>query len=254
MSLANRRETKIVQTYIEEVALPDAPDALMGIEEAVMLDTKLKVVGSQLVEFGSSVKGELKAAITNSVLLAQLAANKATSIEGDPMKWYQEYASTLGNIGWLQTDIQFVEQEVTDTDANLHEAILPVLTTLLGPQVAAVSVILAVLKGLKSMAEEQPWITLFDRESKRFKSHQFQFSFADLDECGAPSVSLLCFTLEANLTITQVLFFKFSDESAVLKKNVTKLSISKHILVSIQDKLAYRLAPYISSYIEDVDI
>lgn len=244
--------------FIDELKLPEAPVSLAADLEAVgepaPIDANMLAIGSQLMEFDNGIAADLKDAISNSALLSQLAANKATAQDENPLGWYDKYASTFGSLGWVQTEMQFVEQDITDTGAELHEAIIPVITALLGPQVAAASAILSVLKGLKDMDRDLPWITLFDRESKRFQSHQFQLSFAALDEGGDPTVSLLCFTFEASKNIVQVLFFKFSDESAVLRKCATTLTMSRQTLASIQGALAMKLAQYISSFIEEVDI
>lgn len=258
MNLPDSKDFTTVHRFIEELKLPEAPVSLGAGLEAVgvpaPIDANMLAIGSQLMEFDNAMAADLKAGISNSALLSQLAANKATGQDGDPLGWYDKYAATFGSLGWVQTEKQFVEQDVTDTGVELHEAIIPVVTAMLGPQVAAASAILSVLKGLKDMDKDLPWITVFDRESKRFQSHQFQLSFAALAEGGDPQVSLLCFTLEANKDIVQVLFFKFSDESAILRKRDTTLTMSRQTLASIHGALAQKLAQYISSFIEEVDI
>ena len=104
------------------------------------------------------------------------------------------------------------------------------------------------------MDQDQPWFTLFERESRRFTARQFQISYADLDEAGQPKISLLCFGLEAHKAITQVLFFKFKDESASLKKFSTTLNINSQILQTVQADVAARLTPNLSSYIKNIEI
>lgn len=254
MNFPDSKDISTVHQYIEEIELPEAPVGLEAVGTPTAMDADLVVVGSQLMEFDPAIAADVKGAISNSALLSQLAANQATAQDGDPIGWYDTYASTLGSLGWVQTERNFVEHEVNDTGVELHEAIIPVVTALLGPQVAAASAILAVLKGLKEMDEDLPWITVFNRESKRFQSHQFQLSFAALDKEGDPQVSLVCFTLEVNKDIVQVLFFKFSDASAVLKKGDTTLTMNRQVLASIQGALAAKLAQYISSFIKEVDI
>jgi hypothetical protein len=75
-----------------------------------------------------------------------------------------------------------------------------------------------------------------------------------MDENDQPTVSLLFFELEANRITTQVLFFKFSDASAMLRQNATTLGISASRLRKLKPGLEAKLSGYVSSYIKGIDI
>lgn len=257
MAKTDLRILSPARQFVQITELPAAPRPLEALEriETEPVDGKQVVtVGSQLLEFSESAKADLKAPIQNSILFAQLAANKATESNGDIHQWYEKYSEVLFNLGWLILDQEFVEHEVSDTNAELHEAIIPIISMVLGPQVAAASIVVAALKGLKEMNTDEPWITLFERESKRFESALFQVSYVDVDQQGVTHISLLLFTLNATTVTTQVLFFKFSDASAVLRKSSTKLALNTDVINMVNEDLKQRLKPYLSSYISSVEI
>ncbi len=212
-------------------------------------------VGSQIAEFASSVPADLRPQITNSFLLAQLAANKDHGGQaGEPRKWYERYVEVLANIGWVIEGEDFSKQEVGGSAIEVHKAIMPVLTVALGPAVAAAAMVTAVLKGLQEMDKDTPWITLFDRESRRASANQFQVSYAEAPEGKAPRVSLAAFELNAKRSVTQVLFFKFSGSEATLEHVSSKLSMNESIFRTVQPVVEDKVADYVTGYVTDIAI
>lgn len=243
--------------FIEEAKLPPVPKkiAVAGKEvPRLEITEKAIAVGSQLMEFNKKIKANIKTTITDSMLFAQLVANKSAKKSGGDMGWYEFYVDALSRLGWVVTDMKFTEHPVKNQNLELHKAIIPVITAMLGPQAAAAAIILAVLNGLSEMNKDRPWLTLFERESKRFDSRQFQVSYADVDGQGNPQMSLLCFILNATQKVTQILFFKFADSSAILRKTDTTLVISAQSLESVKKQLAEKLLPYRKSYIENMEL
>ncbi len=56
----------------------------------------------------------------------------------------------MGKIGWLPTVSEVNEQVISDKNAELHKAIIPIVTAIFGPAAAASSIIIATLNGLES--------------------------------------------------------------------------------------------------------
>jgi hypothetical protein len=51
-----------------------------------------------------------------------------------------------------------------------------------------------------------------------------------------------------------VLFFKFSGQSAEVKKAVGKMAVSMERMSSAKDEIANRVAPFIAEYVKNIDI
>jgi hypothetical protein len=253
-----RALAKSAREYVLGIVLPEAPGgpAFESTRAPAIFSTQKQAVaiGGQLAEFTEAVTPDLRTAISDGILLAQLAANKATGGAGDVLEWYNKYVEVLQNIGWQIKDFDFRRQQVDNQQLDMHEAIIPVITAMLGPQVAAASIVISIFQGLQQMDKSRPWITLFDKASQHADGAKFQVGYVDADAYGQPQITLLCFGIKAQRTITQVLFFKTSEESAEIRKAEAKLAVSLERLNSAKDALAERVTPFVSDFIKNVEI
>jgi hypothetical protein len=227
-----------------------------GIEEPTYeADTPQTVtVGSQIAEFAKSVPQALRPQISNSFLLAQLAANKTIEGGGGSREWYDRYVEVLANIGWMVEGEAITERDVSGSSLRVHQEIIPVIAAALGPAVAAAAMVTAILNGLAAMDSDNPWITIFDRESQRASANQFQISYADAPEGAAPQISLTCFELNAQRSITQVLFFKFSDSRATLRHFGSHLSMNAGVFEAVEDMVQEKVTEYVTNYVTAIEI
>ena len=155
-------------------------------------------VGSQMAEFSGAVPQSIRPAISNGLLLGQLAADKATAGNPDPVAWFGAFNSVMKKIGWQVTSSELNEQTISDKNAELHKAIIPVVTAIFGPGAAASSIILAVLKGLESMDQDAPWITVFEQKSNKVKAANFGLSYVDGGAGGGATLKTAYFALQAS--------------------------------------------------------
>jgi hypothetical protein len=211
-------------------------------------------VGSQLAEFSNTVAAELRPLISNSMLLAQLAASKATAQAATVFEWHRKYHQVLSSIGWQAHGTEEQVQEIGNKNLGVHKAIIPVLTAMLGPAAAASSMVVSVLQGLNEMDTASPWITLFDQASQHASGAKFQISYVDVDEHGDPAISLFAFSVQAERTITQVLFFKFSSQKAELRKSTSTLATTAARLNADKDVIAGRVQNFIADFVKNIEI
>jgi hypothetical protein len=167
--------------------------------------------------------------------------------------WYEAYSRVLKQLGWLQTTMEFKETKVENDAADVHQALVPVLTALLGPAAAAASLVVTVLEGLQQMNADSPWITLFDRASSHVSGAKFQLGFVDASE-GMVTVRLVALALNAERRLTQVLFFKFAQDRARLSLAETQLGATADRLRSIAPLVADKVAPHIAENIGKIEL
>jgi len=245
--------------FVQGLDLPAPPPQLESAEAAEFSfgpDQQAVVVGAQVAEFSPQVTPEHKALVSDCLLLAQLAANKATAASPDLMAWYRSYVQVLQGIGWNVQSMDMEEKQVSDMDGGVHQAILPVLTAMLGPAAAGISMVVSVLRGLQEMDKESPWITVFNRASEHASGAKLQFGFVDVnpDDPSAIHVKLLALALDAKRTITQVLFFKVSKHDATLKRAEGQLAITAARLDGIRDAVAGKVQPFLLDNISKIEI
>lgn len=252
------KSAKAIHEFVMTLDLPEVGPRFESANEPAppqFTDKReLVAVGPQLAEFSDAVPADLRPLISNSMLLAQLAANKATAQAATVFEWHTKYREVLSNIGWQAHGSEEQVQDVSNKNLGVHKAIIPVLTAMLGPAVAATSMVISVLEGLNEMDASSPWITLFDQSSQHAKGAKFQISYVDADEHGAPAISLLAFSVQAERTITQVLFFKFSSQKAELRKSTSTLATTAARLTADKEVIAGRVQNFIADFVKNIEI
>jgi len=242
--------------YVAALDLPEPAPQYESNEGPVQFDdaTQAVVIGAQIAQFSPALAAPVRSAVADSLLIAQLAANKAADHTQDVMAWFRKYNEVLQNLGWIVGDLVFREEQVRDTDAGVHTAIVPVVTAMLGPGAAALSLVLPVLNGLQEMNAGSKWITVFNRASQHARGAKFQLSQVDADDQGDPVISTLCFGFLAEHTLTQVLFFKFADDRVSMKSGHGRLSMNRERLEAARGVIAQRVSPFIVDFVKDLAI
>lgn len=247
--------------FARAMELPDIDDLFLGIESTESLvppdfeTPELAItVGSQIASFATEIDGELRKKIANAFLFAQQAADKQIEKSGSDSseEWYKTYTDVLSRIGWIREDATLTIRKISGTSSKVHEAIIPIVELALGP-VGAAAAIVSVLKGLQEMNSGKPWITLFESSSQRAQANQFQVSHIE-EAAGKPRLTLVNFELDAQRSISQVLFFKLSTDSAELRHFETKMSVNEEIFSSVAPIISQRLEDRISDLVTQIDI
>jgi hypothetical protein len=246
-----------ILSYIQSLDLPAAPTRGAESEEpppAFKSVAQAITVGSQMAEFSSNVPQSVRPAISNGLLLGQLAADKATANNPDPVAWFGAFNSVMKQIGWQSTLSELDEQTISDKNAALHKAIIPIVTAIFGPGVAATSIIVAVLKGLESMDQDAPWITVFQRKSNKVSAANFGLSYVDGGAGGGATLKTAYFSLQGAQVLTQVLLFKFQSSDATMKSGQCQMSLNPQTIATSGDTLQQKVGPFIIDNIKNIDI
>jgi hypothetical protein len=208
------------------------------------------LVGSDIVSFAQGVTPQRREAIVNSTLFAQLVANKKSVNATDMMGWYSAYFDALTNIGWIIQDKGFAEYHEKSQSFEAHKAILEVAATLLGAAPTALAVVKATLDSLQNMAADSPFLAIFDRESQHAKTARFQVSLVEQQPGGEFFVTLMAFALEAQATLTQVLFFKSKKSEASLRHASGKVSMNTPVLDAVSPTIKQKLVDHAAAFVK----
>jgi len=245
------------QEFVTMVDLPDPPPlssrAAKDIFDYDAAKEQALVVGADVIAFVKGITPEQRTDLVNASLLGQLAAKKKVA---NPQtleavkQWYNEYFDALSRIGFLIQDKRLAEYRETSESFEAHEAILDIATTLLAGTPGALALVTTTLTSLQKMSASSPWITLFNRESRSANTARFQMSLVSEDEQGRLLMSLIAFGLEAQTTLTQVLFFKFHTNEVKLHHHSGQVTINAPLLAAVREQIANKLAAYASDYIK----
>jgi hypothetical protein len=247
---------KSAREFLNAVELP--PVTRGGIErDGEVIDfnaqkNQAMVVASDIISFVKGVSNERRQDIVNASLLAQLVANKKVPDKARIIEWYNAYFDVLENIGWVIQDKSFSSYTEEADGLEAHEAILKVATVFLGASPTALAVVISTLEALKSMDSSKSWVTIFDRESKQAKTGHFQIALAEQGDNDQFFVSLMAFSLKAESTITQILFFKIRNDEVELDKCSGKVTINDEVLSSIRERVKQKIAAHTNDYIANL--
>jgi hypothetical protein len=157
----------------------------------------------------------------------------------------------LENLNWLNEGGGFVNSQFRSINVAVHEAIIPFLAAALGPAAAAGALILTAIKQLKEMDQNSPWITLFDRQSRRFNITEYQFSAVEVNNNNV-QVRLAAARFDASYGATQVLFFKIKQEHAAFQSASGTYSTQADLLTEMNATLKAKLAGFTTSFIKSL--
>jgi hypothetical protein len=245
--------------FIKSIDLAGVPRGIISMDAATEASeifdktkTQAQVVGAGVFSFAEGVDAKVREAISDSALLAQLVANKKFSADQSPLEWFKAYSDVLQNVGWTLQESGWTDYSAKGQAAEVHEKILEVLAVTLGPAPAALAIITATVNALKGMQSGSSWLTIFSRESQKAKIARFQIGLVEKQEASDVFVSLIACLIEAQNTITQVLFFKFKDAKASFRANSAKISINHPSLTDLGPAIRSKVRAYQADYLSSI--
>src|SRR5881628_586729 len=133
-------DTQQATRFIKGIDLSGTPRGILeqdaATEAGEVFDkakAQAQVVGSGIFSFTQGVTAEVREAISDSALLAQLVANKKVPVERLPLEWFQSYSDTLQTLGWTLQEGGWQDYSATGTGVEVHEKIVEIMTAVLGP-------------------------------------------------------------------------------------------------------------------------
>lgn len=245
--------------FLDELDLPGFRDGFESAEVKPQVDfdalkSQAMVAGAEVISFVKGVSVERRQDIINCALLAQLAANKKVPDETDVLTWYNTYFEVLTNLGWVIQEKGFASFKEKAIGLEAHQAIQMVANILLGPAPTALAVVTSTLEAMKSMKKDNPWITIFDRESRKSTTAKFQIALAEEDASGQFLVYLMAFKLIDKATLTQVLFFKTQTDEITFEHASGKVTINEDILTGIREKVRLKLIGRTGDMVDAIDL
>lgn len=255
-------DLKHAEHFLSSASLPAAPETIdgaravegMGMPELIQSKQQALVVGSNVVSFTSGIEPDVRQAITDSSLFAQLAAINSVGSKTDPLAFFDAYFSNLAAIGWVIQQRETAEVNYKGSSFDVHEAIIGVITTFLSPIAGAAAAVVAVLEGLHKIDENAPFITLFNQQSRHGQIGRFQFTYVYPDPEHGLMVEVMAFSLKADSILTQILFFKLQKGSTELRRSTGSLSIDAEAMKALRSGLAARMGAYRAKLIASIPL
>ena len=244
------------ESFIAAAPLPERPG--LSPFEAIAYDVpplnldKLPggvVSGNALIDLSAMPEGNLRSAVSIALLFAARVADAGNQPGDDEDDWLARYHTNLRKLGFGLSQSAMSSSRFKKEGVLVHKAIIPFLTIAFGGAGLG-PVILAALQHLSSMDEKSKWITLFDREARKFETREMHFAAVSSEgaECVVRHVVA---RLKVDSKSTNVLFFRVTKASAEFESATTTMRANNDLLGVIEPKLRARMQAEIGDFIAE---
>ena len=204
-----------------------------------------------LISFVSEVSGQRRNDVLNSVLLAQLAANKKFPDEGQILDWFREFIKVLNNLGWTIEAAEFSNFQSSTTIFEIENTIIDILTTAFGGTFKAV--ITKTLEAIKNLSDSNGKIKVFEKNTHSLSKGAFQIGLA-MEENGTVALQLGTFLLTSSNEIKKILFFKSTKDKTRLDYASRKGTLNEEVYEKIRQPVLDKLGGKVSEFIAEIEI
>lgn len=223
----------------------DAAPLVVENQEQSFLNDK------SVVSFASEVNGQRRKDVLNSVLLAQLAANKQFPEDAQILDWHKTFIKVLNNLGWAIQEAEFSTFEAKADVFEVQNAIIEILTKAFGGSFQAV--ITSTLGSIKAMSDQDGKITAFEKNTHSVSKGAFQIALAtETNETVAMQLGV--FLLTSSNEIKKILFFKSTKDKTRLDYCSRTGTLNEDIYATARQSIADKLSDKINHFVAEIDI
>lgn len=251
-------DPKRTRDYIRTIDLDGTPRGILAYDAATedgevyeKGHTQITVVGSTLLSFAAGIAPELREAVADAVLLAQLVANRQTPA-GSPIAWQKADAEVLRNLGWNLEPCEWNDHTAHGKAVEVHDKICEVMAGLTGTEAAALQTVRATMDALCEMETDEAPLAIFNREAKKGKVAHFQIMHVEKQLNGEAHVIALGCALDAQTSIGQVLYFNVKEGGARFHANIRRAVVNRPALLEMAPAIRTKTRPYVADYVSPV--
>jgi hypothetical protein len=205
-----------------------------------------------IVSFVADVNASTRADILNSLLLAQLRANKLVPDPDQVMDWYKAYIDVLMELGaWMVEAKGSNVYQMSGALLEVQEAIISLLTEAFGQDY--IGIIKDTLGAIAKLSSSEGRIKAFDRNTRGNEQGVFQMGMA-VETNGAVTLKLGSFMISTKDSTTSILFIKFNKDSTLVDYATHQATFSATNYGAIRAKVAANLGLKASQYVDEIEI
>jgi len=259
MEVLNTVTQKDVYQFISDLDLTapryafDATQTRSADASEIMKEGKEQsfLADKSLVSFVSGLSEQNRSDVINSMLLAQLAANKKVQNEENILEWYKAFIQVLSNIGWTIESVEISKFESSSALFQLENVIIDILTSAFGSSYLAI--IKTALNSLKSLDEGDHKIVAFEKNTHTLSKGIFQIATA-VESNNAVSVQLGSFLLTSKDEIRKILLFTSSKDKTTLEYSSRRATLNLEMYSKVRYTVLEKLGDHVINFVAEVDI
>ncbi|MFI6802976.1 hypothetical protein [Streptosporangium canum] len=238
--------------FIDTLEIEALSPPLIQAGSALTEGASAAVAGGSVVAFTDRLNGKQKSDVLNSLLLAQLAANKRHDRERDSEKWYKFYRSVLEQIGWVTPEFAFTKLSGTSTRFTVDGAVIALLQAIATQNEIAVA--RAAIDALKELQDRDKRVVIFETNSHSAAFGNFQIGTCDVSPQETVVVKIGAFYFSTTETVTRVLFFNFPRNSTQMSQKGQTMTLNEDVYGQVRDAVIEKLGDNAIQFIAELEI
>lgn len=206
-------------------------------------DESAALLGSTVVAYDEAVSEEDRESFDDTILYAEIRADKLFNRETQRREWYGEYSKALTMCGWPTLNDPYKEYISQEMNFTMDEAALKIIAVAAG--VDKLKILPLISGALDKLEKNDGAIKLMELKSKKNKAANFQLSPCIVSG-GRATMTVCAMQMESVDAIGKVLFFKYKAEDLKLYNAATRrtlnrraFNVAKDVIQAAVDK--YRL-------------
>ncbi|KAG8705041.1 hypothetical protein FRC08_001885 [Ceratobasidium sp. 394] len=205
------------------------------------------VCAGSILVFDSSVSKQQKSDVANSILLAQLAADRNYSRSTDAEYWYNEFGSVLGKIGWVCERSNLIQVPLGNSP-SADQVVMKCMADRLEPsEVEAVQTAVDTMKGLSN---DDKALKIFKQQSTSENGTNFQIAHCK-DSHGDVDVGFGGFVYHIGQNINNPLVPKLEGKSASAFNCFQTMKLNENVYSTIRQAVLDKLGNYATDMVEE---
>lgn len=209
------------------------------------------VDNGSLVSFLAGVDRQSQADVLNSMLLAQLAANKKFDREENTVGWYGFYHEVLENLGWVVQQFAFAKYDVAGSTATIDKVVLDLLAAVATED--GVAVAKSAIEALKALSADDNRLTLFQQSSHSAQNGNFQVANCS-NTGGVLKMSLGAFYFSSTQVDTKILFFGWSTADTTIYQSGQSIILDRDVYGQVRQAVINKLGDNAKTFVNGLDI
>lgn len=210
------------------------------------------VSGTTLIDFSAAPNTVVRSGVSLAMLFASRVATTAMKPGDDEDDWLALYIQKLTEVGFRVSGTATTRSSIKKSGVAVHQALIPFLTIAFGG--AAVGpIILAGLRNLQQVDAGQPWIVLFDKQTRRFNASEMHFAAVG-STATETSIRYVVARLDVETGATRILFFRIEKANAAFESATTTMTVDNGLLATAEPKLRAKLDRLVASTVAEADI
>lgn len=210
------------------------------------------VAGNSVVSFVGGLEPQLKQDVMDSVLCAQLAADKQfPNKDTHRVERYNLYNQILSRCGWTTTNESMHKVTGLKQKFTMDQIALEIIASVVGPNKAVLEIVAMVFGAL---AKSPKALSLFENQAKGVDAGNFQILPCIATSDGEVIMIKTCMQFSSTKRVTKVLFWEWSNTDVSLYTAASNTTLNRRQYGVVRNTIMDKLGTSGKNFIENIDI